>query len=474
MIDFSKEIQFLKYASDPALFIKDIIGLKVTDFHKEWLDLFENNRFISILAPRGHGKSSILSGYLTWKIVTNPNIRILIVTLNQDMADRMMSVIQKNLEKNEKLISIFGKQRTYDDWSRSSLTVAPCTRTRTKESTVQVVGITASMVGGHYDIIVLDDIVDDRNSKTKYRRNEIINWYNQTLTPMVIPKTGKIIIIGTRWHQDDFYAYVASLPSYTQRIYKALIEEPKDDKEAKVLWPEMYPYEELMKIKRSHGNVAFMMQYQNTYVSDETAPIKWEWINDAVNNFRYPERPYSIFIGVDLASKGEESDYFAMSVVALKDGVYYLIDGFRGKLTMRQQFDIITDFYQEYQPIRIGVEQAAQQKIIVDQLIEDNPSLPIVPIKSSVANDRMSRVQRLSVLFESKRITVNKKLVDWIDELSVFPRGAHDDTIDSLSFAIQVSNMKEKSKIDWYQIPDLIYSKKTSVQNNEKYRFTKV
>jgi len=48
--------RFLKYSTNIEAFIKDILNLECKPFHREWLRLFEDNRYVSLLAPRGHGK----------------------------------------------------------------------------------------------------------------------------------------------------------------------------------------------------------------------------------------------------------------------------------------------------------------------------------------------------------------------------------------------------------------------------------
>ena len=61
---------------------------------------------------------------------------------------------------------------------------------------------------------------------------------------------------------------------------------------------------------------------------------------------------------------------------------------------------------------------------------------------------------------------LNPQLVDWTDELISFPRGSHDDTIDSLSFAVQVSQEMDEGTIDWEKIPDLITTRKARKSSN--------
>ena len=219
------------------------------------------------------------------------------------------------------------------------------------------------------------------------------------------------------------------------------------------------------------------MQYQNEIVSTEDSPIKREWVEYAIDQFKYPQQELKTYIGVDLASQGEETDYFTITVIGLYEGRVYVLDGIRTKASLFRQFELIRSYSAKWNPVKIGIEQAAQQKMIVDQLTEST-TLPIIPIKSSIVNDRMSRVQRLSVLFETQRIYMNPQLTDWADEMIYYPRGTHDDTIDSLSFAIQSSQLEEEEKkIDWNAIKDMVSISKKNVgkiPNVEKYRVTKI
>ena len=107
-MDLSKEIKYLKYSTDPIAFITDILELECKEFHREWIDLIDKNQFSALLAPRSHGKTTIVGGYILWRIVSNPDIRVLLVTINQDKANEIMTFIQRHLESNEKLIDIFG------------------------------------------------------------------------------------------------------------------------------------------------------------------------------------------------------------------------------------------------------------------------------------------------------------------------------------------------------------------------------
>ena len=38
--------KYLKYSTNIEAFIKDVLGLQCKQFHREWLRLFEDNRYV--------------------------------------------------------------------------------------------------------------------------------------------------------------------------------------------------------------------------------------------------------------------------------------------------------------------------------------------------------------------------------------------------------------------------------------------
>ena len=56
----------------------------------DWVKAFEQYQKTMLLAPREHLKSSTLTAYLLWKVLYNPEIRILIVTISDSLAAGML------------------------------------------------------------------------------------------------------------------------------------------------------------------------------------------------------------------------------------------------------------------------------------------------------------------------------------------------------------------------------------------------
>lgn len=472
-------LKYFLYKTDPVFFMKDALDLIVKDFHEEWVMNYQTNNYLSLNAPRGHGKTTILGGYIIWLIVNNPNIRILIVTCNQNKADEMMSYIQWHLENNPKIENFFGEQKGYP-WSTSKLKVAKAGHTKDggfeihKEPTLQVLGVSSSSVSSHYDMIILDDIMDEKNSRTPTQRGNVFSWYESTLTPMLEPG-GKIFNICTRWHQNDIHNYLTKKPMFKEAVYKALIHEPEDDDDKPiVLWEERMPYYDqelpdgrvitgLKTIREANGAVAFEMQYQNNIAQTEDSPIRQEWVDAAKERyvkgeFAHPSPSFTYYMGVDLASEGKDTDYFAITIIGIDEQKnIHVVKSIQTKKSMSNQLNLIRELDHVWNPAKIGVESVASQKIITDEW--QKTTLPIVAMKSSWVNNHWSRVQRLSVLFETGRILMNPYDTGTLElECISFPRGAHDDAVDSLSFAVQLCD--EGKTMDWDKVRSIVTAKR--------------
>ncbi len=473
----------LKYINDPVLFTTDLLGLQCADFHQEWLKAFEENRFVVLLAPRGHGKTSIVGSYILWRIIRDRSIRALIVTINQDKANHMMTFVQENLEHNQKLIELFGDFKGSSEWSRNEFRVkqAKGFRIPHPEPTLKVLGVGSRIISSHYDLIVLDDITDDENSRTELRRENLQDWYDGPLVGTFLSDT-KVINIGTRWHEADIHSFLMGKKGFKTLKYKALIKEPdKDGKGAKVLWPNARPWDSEMakenglpedalnlKFIREHqGELFFSMQYQNEIIPSGISKFKQEWIRASTDRFKKLNgiNPINLkkYIGLDFGGEDANSDWGVSTVIGIdQKGDIYILDSVRTHATINRQVDIMIALDQKWMTSKIGMDASAQQKYLVSDAQRNNPSLPILPIKSSKINDKDTRIDRLSILFETNRIYLNPELTNLIDELSLYPRCKNDDCLDSLSFAIEAS--QSTHLINWKDVPNVIHHKKYYIE----------
>lgn len=152
-----KEYDVFRYLMSPSLFCRDILGFEVKDFHKEILEFQARNKKTLVLSPRSSGKSTIGTvGFALWKIVRNPNERILVVSNTQSQAESFLYLIRTHLESNEKLIDLFGEFKGDKTWTNTELEVRkPSGYGKVaKEKTVSALGVGGSLIGKHFDCCV--------------------------------------------------------------------------------------------------------------------------------------------------------------------------------------------------------------------------------------------------------------------------------------------------------------------------------
>lgn len=157
-----------------------------------------------ITVPRGSFKSSIASiSYPLWKLINNPNERILIDSEVYSNAVLYLRVIKEHI-KSEQFQTLFGDiQGT--TWQEGSITVNTRTE-KYKEPSITCGGIATTRVGMHYSTIIGDDYNSRDNSKTKELAQGVIDHFRYNLN--ILEPEGEYVIIGTRYSENDLIGFI--------------------------------------------------------------------------------------------------------------------------------------------------------------------------------------------------------------------------------------------------------------------------
>ena len=111
------------------IYFSHYIEFEPAKFHKEIFSLTEDEevRFVTIVAFRGSGKSTIISlSYPIWAIIGNQQKKYpLLIGQTQQQAKQMLANIKSELETNEVLIKDFGPFEQYADTWRADSLVLP-------------------------------------------------------------------------------------------------------------------------------------------------------------------------------------------------------------------------------------------------------------------------------------------------------------------------------------------------------------
>lgn len=152
-----------------------------------------------IVAPRGSLKTSVsLTAYCIWKLLNNPDERILIMSEVYVNSKNLVREI-KSIFASRRFIEVFGDW-TGPQWGESELTINKRTRVY-KEASITAGGIGTSKVGQHFSIVLLDDINGSKNSDTPEKCAKVHEFYRY-LTSILEPD-GEMMIVGTRYSAAD-------------------------------------------------------------------------------------------------------------------------------------------------------------------------------------------------------------------------------------------------------------------------------
>lgn len=240
-----------------------------------------------IQAFRGVGKSHLTAGYVVWRLLKDPEEKILVVSASKERADAFSTFVQRLIWEMEGLEYL--KPRSEQRQSKISFDVGPATASQSPS--VKSVGITSQITGSRADLIIADDVEVLNNSGTQQMRDklaETIKEFDAVLKP--IP-SARVVFLGTPQTEDSLYS---KLPErgYECRIWPARMPKEEDmDKYGESLAkfirdldlkpnqptdPKRFDDADLLEREASYGKVGFAMQFMlSTQLSDmERFPLK--------------------------------------------------------------------------------------------------------------------------------------------------------------------------------------------------------
>lgn len=489
----TKEGRRLLSIHSPMFFAVYYMGFEYVEHQEKWINecvrltrlAQETNskEKLLLLAPRDHGKSYLSILYTVWRLCTDRNAKILFVSATSGQAEKRLRLVKTYLESDAVIA----------DWASDDLPPfrTPTTKwintqiylNRDVESidpSLEAVGAGGAVTGGHFDVLVLDDVDDDKTTYTAGVRRKTREWLSGTIQP-VLTRGGVMIVVGTRKHADDIYAHMIKDSTFNLIHDKAIIQMPdsytfvtevdrsgrdviKDiniEGASAVLWPSHRPIEYLLKERATVGSRLFTREFQNEVQDSEDAMFKSEWLDAALAKGRtlgLRELPavgkLRVIQAWDLAlvtdaTKAEKSDSdYTVGICWASDeaGDRYLLDiqRFRG-VSPHELYRRIEAFYERWKRYATVV---AVEKNNFGQLhtlnLKQRSDIPLREHQTTARSkaSALTGVPRLTVLFENNKITLPSRdkddrdtLEPLITELQGYGVEAHDDTVLALSIA---------------------------------------
>src|SRR5205085_2125949 len=237
--------------------------------HRDLQRFLGAHRRALVELPRDHGKSVQACIRVLWELGRDPSLRVKIVCASDELAAERCRFRREHIRGNVRLHRVFPQLRpAAGPWSKQRFTIQR--PGRVIGPSVTAVGIGAATVGSRADLLICDDIVDDRSLTSRTERERVKGIFFDNLMNQLEPH-GRLWCLFTPWHRDDLNAVLKRNPAY------ALFRRPIGD-DAAPIWPQKWSRERLLARQQEIGSLAFARGYRLTCMSEEDALLKPQWI----------------------------------------------------------------------------------------------------------------------------------------------------------------------------------------------------
>lgn len=389
----------------------------------------EITRLIVTMPPR-HGKSEVISKkYPAWHVGNNPEDEIINASYSLDLSRDFSRIARDTLIEHQ---DIFAEKIARDNQSAERWTLEG------HRGGVTAAGVGGPITGKGAKIAIIDDpIKNAEEADSEVIREKIWQWYRTTLYTRLTPD-GRIIVVMTRWHEDDLVGRLLkeNADEWTIINFPAIAEgnDILGRHEGEALWPQYgFNLDKLAQIKKDIGSRAWNALYQQRPSAEQGNLIHRDWWK------YYDKLPElaQVVMSVDAAFKdGDNNDYVAIEVWGKVEANMYMIDCINEHLDFPATLAKIREVKSKYPQIgAILIEDKANGSAIISMLQKEIPG--IIPINPD--GGKVARVNAISPSIESGNVYLPRSapwLEDFINQCSKFPNDVHDDMVDGMSQVI--------------------------------------
>jgi predicted phage terminase large subunit-like protein len=383
----------------------------------------EIDRLMIFMPPR-HGKSELASKrFPAWYLGRNPDRQVIAASYNSDLAT----------DFGRQVRNIFREQRFQNAFPETSLAEDSQAANRwntNKGGSYVAVGVGAAVTGRGAHVLLLDDLIKDREeADSENRRNLIWNWFTSTAYTRLMPG-GAIVVIITRWHEDDIAGRLLEAEAKGGDKWDKLIL-PAIMSDGSALWPDRYDIDALNRIKRAIGPRDFSALYQQEPAPDEGTFFQRHWFE----RHGKIDEPHHFYLCSDYAVTDGDGDYTEHGVFAIgASGKIYQADWWHGQTSSDVWIDELLRLIKKWKPIcafgEAGVIQKAIEPMLRRRMIETGTRCRMEWLSS--IHDKATRARG----FQSRSAMGEVSLKDddtgerVLNQLIAFPAGKHDDAVD--------------------------------------------
>lgn len=428
--------------------------------------------------------------FIRWMLVAHdPTTRNLLVSENITNASKLGQRIRYHFESNDIFRAVFPDilPTASEKWSDFSLQIyiPKGKRQGHGEGTFDFLGVGSALQSRHYRRAVQDDLVGRKAiespsimEKTKDYHRLLVGAFDDGEDAT---HEGDELIVGNRWSYHDLNSHIREQEDWFRFVTHSALggcceQHPQDTP----IFPEVFSFEKLMKIKKREGTYNFSCQYLNNPAAPDNADFKPEWLRyyavNEDNNGKYIRHFVSdgevvkdvrvnhlrIAMTVDPAHSGNAGEgrcRHAIIVAGISsEGNYYLLEPWAKACGFDEFINQIYEMAGKWKLAKFGIESLGGQQYLLyhinflNRLEQRN--LKLIALKGEVEGE-MGEITRkkewrirnvLLPIFEAGRFWTQKKYQDFLGEYTTFPKGRFVDQLDALAYIPQMITLPQRQE----------------------------
>ena len=301
------------------------------------------------------------------------------------------------------------------------------------------------------------------------------DWYTSTLYTRLEPHVGAIVVIQTRWSENDMIGQLLEnehnvsekgRENWTIVDLPALYEDEADrpilpahcptvpdwrSELGEALCPQRYDTDALERIREAVGSRDFASLYQQRPAPEGGnmfSPDWWQYYNWDTDLPEFQR----IMLSVDCTfTDAKKSDYVVGAVVGQSGNQFYVLDLVREKLDVVGTMAMIARMYKRHALSGTVIELAASGYAVYQMMQKKVPGL----IGFKPEKSKTSRASGIVPLVEAGNVFLPAS-ASWLDaflnEFALFPASKNDDMVDALTMAINYCSQRsapQMTSVTW-------------------------
>ena len=409
--------------------------------------------FLRISEPPRSGKSMLCSTFLpTWVLRRHPDWKIGLVSYSDSLAAAWGRQVRRYAEDPRLNLGI--------EIARDAGAVKDWETTKGGGVTARSVGM--GITGRGFKVLIVDDAVKDyADAHSEAKRKALRDWWQTTARTRLEPPS-LTLVIGTRWHLDDFTGWVESTGDPFETVEFPAIAEKHDVLGREPGDPLLSPLLEETReealarwaaIRKAVGPYSWASLYQQTPLPAKGAVFNLDWFkywcrsSDLVSENSVQFDPTTAGKGTwldswDLASEAKESADYSVGQRWVRVGPdRFLVAQSRAQTAFTETLKKIEAWAKPTSELDTGkhvklrlVEKASVGRAVLDTLKRKVAGFVGIDPRGS----KEQRARAVSPEIGSGNVFLPHPseaawVAELLAELQAFPSGKHDDQVDALS-----------------------------------------